>query len=405
MADNRGVAYMGPGKVELHDIDFPTFELQDGPGVNPANVGRQLPHAAILRVVSTNICGSDQHMVRGRTTAPEGLILGHEITGEVIETGPGVEFIKEGDLVSVPFNIACGRCRMCKTGNTGVCLNVNPDRPGSAYGYVDMGGWVGGQAEYAVVPYADWNLLKFPDKDQAMEKILDLTMLSDIFPTGFHGAYTAGVGPGSTAYIAGGGPVGLAAAHSAQLLGAAAVIVGDMIPERLEQARSFGCETVDISKGDPKDQIEQILGVPEVDAAVDAVGFEARGHGKDSDHEAPATVLNSIMDVTRAAGKLGIPGLYVTGDPGGVDDAAKEGSLSIRIGLGWAKSHSFTTGQCPVMKYHHGLMQMILNDKAQIAKAVNATVISLDEAPQGYKDFDQGASKKFVLNPHGLVQA
>jgi glutathione-independent formaldehyde dehydrogenase len=404
MAENRGVAYMEPGKVEIHDIDFPTFELQDGPGVNPANVGRKLPHGAILKIVSTNICGSDQHMVRGRTTAPPGLILGHEITGEVIETGPGVEFIKKGDLCSVPFNIACGRCRQCKMGNTGVCLNVNPDRPGSAYGYVDMGGWVGGQAEYVLVPYADWNLLPFPDKEQAMEKILDLTMLSDIFPTGYHGAYTAGVTSGSTVYVAGAGPVGLAAAHSAQLLGAAVVIVGDLIPERLEQARSFGCEAIDISKGDPKDQIEQILGVPEVDAAVDAVGFEARGHGADSAHEAPATVLNSIMDVTRAAGKLGIPGLYVTGDPGAIDDAAKVGSLSIRIGLGWAKSQSFTTGQCPVMKYHYGLMQMILNDKAQIAKAVNATVISLDEAPKGYKDFDQGAARKFVLNPHGLIK-
>jgi glutathione-independent formaldehyde dehydrogenase len=405
MADNRGVAYIKPGEIEVQSIDFPTFELRDGPGVNPANVGRQLPHAAILKCVSTNICGSDQHMVRGRTTAPEGLILGHEITGEVIEVGPGVEFIEVGDLCSVPFNIACGRCRRCKTGDTGVCLNVNPDRPGSAYGYVDMGGWVGGQAEYAVVPYADWNLLKFPDKEQALEKILDLTMLSDIFPTGYHGAVTAGVTSGSTVYVAGAGPVGLAAAYSAILLGAAVVIVGDLNEERLAQARSFGCETVDVSKGDPKDQIEQILGVPEVDSAIDAVGFEARGHGGDSDHEAPATVLNSIMEVTRAAGKLGIPGLYVTGDPGAVDDAAKEGSLSIRIGLGWAKSHSFTTGQCPVMRYHHGLMQMILNDKAQIAKAVNATVIRLDEAPEGYQDFDQGAAKKFVIDPHGMVAA
>jgi glutathione-independent formaldehyde dehydrogenase len=403
MADNRGVAYIEPGKVEVQDIDFPELELKDGPGVHPDNVGRKTPHGAILRIVSTNICGSDQHMVRGRTTAPAGLILGHEITGEVIETGPGVEFIKVGDLCSVPFNIACGRCRQCKEGNTGVCLNTNPDRPGSAYGYVDMGGWVGGQAEYVMVPYADWNLLKFPDKDQAMEKILDLTMLSDIFPTGFHGAYTAGVGAGSTVYVAGAGPVGLAAAYSAQLLGAAVVIVGDRIGERLEQARSFGCETVDISKGEPKDQIDQILGVPEVDAAVDAVGFEARGHGSGAGQEAPATVLNSIMDVTRAAGKLGIPGLYVTGDPGAVDAAAKEGSLSIRIGLGWAKSHSFATGQCPVMRYHRGLMQMILNDRAQIANAVNATVITLDEAPQGYDDFDSGAAKKFVLNPNGLI--
>jgi glutathione-independent formaldehyde dehydrogenase len=403
MADNRGVAYIEPGKVEVQDIDFPELELKDGPGVHPDNVGRKTPHGAILRIVSTNICGSDQHMVRGRTTAPAGLILGHEITGEVIETGPGVEFIKVGDLCSVPFNIACGRCRQCKEGNTGVCLNTNPDRPGSAYGYVDMGGWVGGQAEYVMVPYADWNLLKFPDPEQAMEKILDLTMLSDIFPTGFHGAYTAGVGAGATVYVAGAGPVGLAAAYSAQLLGAAVVIVADRIGERLEQARSFGCETVDITKGDPKDQVEQILGVPEVDAAVDAVGFEARGHGADADEEAPATVLNSIMDVTRAAGRLGIPGLYVTGDPGAVDDAAKEGSLSIRIGLGWAKSHSFTTGQCPVMRYHRGLMQMILNDRAQIAKAVNATVITLDEAPQGYEDFDSGAARKFVLNPNDLI--
>ncbi|HEY6575136.1 MAG TPA: formaldehyde dehydrogenase, glutathione-independent [Mycobacterium sp.] len=405
MADNRGVAYIEPGKVEVQNIDFPELELKDGPGVHPDNVGRKTPHGAILRIVSTNICGSDQHMVRGRTTAPAGLILGHEITGEVIEAGPGVEFIKEGDLCSVPFNIACGRCRTCKEGDTGVCLNTNPDRPGAAYGYVDMGGWVGGQANYVMVPYADWNLLKFPDKDQAMEKILDLTMLSDIFPTGYHGCVTAGVTSGSTVYIAGAGPVGLAAAHAAQFLGAAVVIVGDLIPERLEQARSFGCETVDVSQGEPKDQIEQILGVPEVDCAVDAVGFEAHGHGADSGEEEPATVLNSIMDLTRAAGKLGIPGLYVTGDPGASDEAAKVGSLSIRIGLGWAKSHSFATGQCPVMRYHRGLMNAILNDRVEIAKAVNATVITLDEAPQGYKDFDSGVARKYVLNPNELIAA
>src|SRR5437879_46814 len=405
MAENRGVAYMGTGKVEIHDIDFPGFELKDGPGVNPANVGRKLPHAAILRCVSTNICGSDQHMVRGRTTAPEGLILGHEITGEVIETGRGVEFIKEGDLCSVPFNIACGRCPMCKSGNTRVCLNVNPARPGAAYGYVDMGGWVGGQANYVMVPYADWNLLKFPDKDQAMAKIKDLTMLSDIFPTGYHGAFTAGVTTGSTVYVAGGGPVGLACAASAHLLGAAVVIVGDMNPERLDQARSFGCETIDLRQsGELPDMIEQIVGEPVVDAAVDCVGFEARGHGAGAS-EAPATVLNDVMSITQVAGRVGIPGLYVTGDPGGIDENAKIGQLGVRIGLGWAKSLSFTTGQCPVMRYHRQLMNAILHDKVQIAKAVNATVIPLEQAPEGYIDFDKGAAKKFVLNPHGMVTA
>jgi glutathione-independent formaldehyde dehydrogenase len=404
LADNRGVIYLGPGSVEIQDIDYPTFELKDGPGVNPANVGRQLPHAVILRLVATNICGSDQHMVRGRTTAPPGLVLGHEITGEVVEKGRDVEFIQEGDLVSSPFNIACGRCRMCKEGHTDVCLNVNPDRPGSAYGYVDMGGWVGGQAQYVLVPYADWNLLKFPDREQAMEKILDLTMLSDIFPTGFHGAYTAGVGSGSTVYVAGAGPVGLAAAYSAILLGAAVVIVGDLNTERLEQARRFGCETIDVGQGEPKDQIEEILGVPWVDASVDAVGFEARGHGSGGAAERPADVLNTLMEVTGPAGRLGIPGLYVTEDPGASDEAAKHGSLSLRLGLGWSKSHSMTMGQCPVMRYHRGLMQMILNDRAHIADAVNATVISLDDAPDGYKDFDKGAAKKFVIDPNGLIK-
>ena len=396
MASNRGVAYMGTGKVEVQSIDFPKLALGS----------RKCEHGVILKVVTTNICGSDQHMVRGRTTAPMGLILGHEITGEVIEAGRDVEFIKVGDLVSVPFNIACGRCRNCKEGKTGICLNVNPARPGAAYGYVDMGGWVGGQAEYVMVPYADFNLLKFPDKARAMAKIKDLTLLSDIFPTGYHGAVTAGVGPGAIAYVAGGGPVGLACAAACQLLGAACVIVGDMIAERLAQAKSFGCETIDLKKeASLGDQIAQIVGVPEVDAAVDCVGFEARGHGREAAVERPATVLNSLMTVTRAGGAVGIPGLYVTDDPGGVDDAAKTGNLSIRIGLGWAKSHAFTTGQCPVMRYHRQLMQAILYDKIQVAKAVNATVISLDEAPAGYKDFDRGAAKKFVIDPHKSVAA
>ncbi len=393
---NRGVAYMGPGKVEIHSIDFPELALG----------ARKCEHGVILKIVTTNICGSDQHMVRGRTTAPKGLILGHEITGEVIEAGRDVEFIKVGDLVSVPFNIACGRCRNCKEGKTGICLNVNPARPGAAYGYVDMGGWVGGQAEYVMCPYADFNLLKFPDKAQAMAKIKDLTLLSDIFPTGYHGAVTAGVGPGTIVYVAGAGPVGLASAAACHLLGAAVVIVGDLIEERLAQARSFGCQTVDLKKSASlSEQIDQIVGVPEVDCAVDCVGFEARGHGAEAAVERPATVLNSLMTITRAGGALGIPGLYVTDDPGGVDDAAKTGNLSIRIGLGWAKSHAFTTGQCPVMRYHRQLMQAILHDKIQIAKAVNVEVISLDQAAEGYHDFDRGAAKKFVIDPHHMVKA
>src|SRR5882724_11305514 len=384
MASNRGVAYVGPGEVEVKSIDYPKLKMPASE-TNPFG-GKDAPHGVILKVVTTNICGSDQHMVRGRTTAPRGLILGHEITGEIIEKGNDVEMLNVGDLVTVPFNIACGRCRNCREGKTGICLTVNPARPGAAYGYVDMGGWVGGQAEYVLVPYADFNLIKFPNKEKALAKIQDLTLLSDIFPTGYHGAVTAGVTTGSIVYVAGAGPVGLACAASCHLLGAAIVIVGDMIPERLAQAKSFGCETIDLKKdASLGDQIAQIVGVPEVDSAVDCVGFEARGHGKDAVVERPATVLNSLMTITRAGGALGIPGLYVTDDPGGVDESAKSGTLGIRIGLGWAKSHTLSTGQCPVMKYNRALMMAILHDKVQIAKACHVEVISLDEAPKGYE--------------------
>ena len=396
MASNHGVVYLGPGKVEVQSIDYPKF-------VNPE--GKPIEHGVILRVLSSNICGSDQHMVRGRTTAPKGLILGHEITGEIVEKGKDVEFLNIGDLVTVPFNVACGRCRNCREQQTGVCLNVNQSRAGGAYGYVDMGGWVGGQAEFVMIPFADFNLIKFPNKEQALAKMRDLTMLSDILPTGYHGAVTAGVGVGSTVYIAGAGPVGLAAAASAQILGAAVVMIGDVNQERLKHAKSVGFEPIDLTKSDRlEDLIENVIGVPEVDAAVDAVGFEAKGHGAQHTTEAPAAVLNSLMAITRAAGGIGIPGLYVTEDPGAKDDAAQQGNLRMRLGLGWAKSHRFYTGQTPVLKYNRQLMQAILHDRLPIAKIVNATVIPLDKAPQGYQDFDKGAAKKYILDPHGVVQ-
>jgi len=391
---NRGLIFRGTGQVAVESINFPTLALGN----------RQCQHGVILKIITTNICGSDQHMVRGRTTAPEGMVLGHEITGEVIECGRDVEFVHVGDIVSVPFNVACGRCRNCRRGDTHICLNVNGDRPGGAYGYVDMGGWVGGQAEYVMVPYADFQLLVFPDKDQAMEKILDLTMLSDIFPTGFHGCVTAGVQQGSTVYIAGAGPVGLAAAASAQLLGAACVIVGDMVPDRLKQAKGFGCETIDLRQDATMPElIESVLGVPEVDAAVDAVGFEANCHGHNHEQEAPATVLNAAMEIVQPGGRIGIPGLYVTEDPGASTEEARDGNLSMKFGLGWAKAISFHTGQTPVMRYHRQLMQAILYDKVQIGKAVNVTPISLDEAPKGYEEFDGGVAKKFVIDPHGVL--
>jgi glutathione-independent formaldehyde dehydrogenase len=392
MSGNRGVVYLGPKHVEVQGIPDPKLQAPDG---------RKIEHAAILKIVATNICGSDQHMVRGRTTAEAGLVLGHEITGEIIETGRDVEMVAKGDLVSVPFNVACGRCRTCRAQDSGVCLTVNPGRPGGAYGYVDMGGWIGGQARYVMVPYADFNLMKFPDKAQAMAKIRDLTMLTDIFPTGFHGAVNAKVGVGSTVYVAGAGPVGMAAAASARLLGAAVTMVGDFNKDRLAHAKKMGFEPIDLGKHDRLgEMIAQVVGVPEVDSAIDAVGFEARGH---SGGEQPAVVLNQMMEITRAAGAIGIPGLYVTADPGAVDDAAKKGSLSLRFGEGWSKAHSFHTGQTPVLRYNRNLMQAILHGRVNIAEIVNAQVITLEEAPKGYETFDAGAAVKYVIDPHGLI--
>jgi glutathione-independent formaldehyde dehydrogenase len=391
----------GPGEVAIEAIEYPKLEVPKDLADALGYARVAAPHAVILKVVATGICPADQDMVRGRTTAPVGQTLGHEITGEVVEKGNDVQFIDVGDICSVPFNIACGRCRNCNERKTGVCLNVNPARAGSAYGYVDVGGWTGGQAEYVTVPFADFNLLKFPDRDQALEKILDLAMLPDVFPTGYHGAYTAGVTTGSTVYVAGAGPVGLAAAYSAHLLGAAVVIVGDINEERLAQARSFGCETINVGEETPiEEQIADIVGEPEVDCAVDAVGFGAFTRPGE---EAPAVILNQIQTITRAGGSLGISGLYIAHVLGGAASDVQQGALKVRFGLGWAKSHAFFTGQCPVKKYNRQLMMSILHDKAHIADAVNATVITLDEVSQGYRDFDKGAAKKYVLDPHGYL--
>jgi len=256
-----------------------------------------------------------------------------------------------------------------------------------------------------MVPYADFNLLKFPDKAQALAKIRDLTCLTDILPTGFHGAVSAKVGVGSIVYVAGAGPVGLAAAAAARILGAAVVLIGDLNRDRLAHAKKVGFEPVDLSKHDRLGElVADVLGVPEVDCAIDCVGFEAKQADGDAHvSEAPATVLNGLMEITRAAGAIGIPGLYVTDDPGSKEEAARQGRLSLRLGLGWAKSHSLHTGQTPVLRYNRQLMQAILWDRLPIAEIVNVKVIGLDEVPDAYRRFDAGVPNKFVIDPHGQV--
>jgi glutathione-independent formaldehyde dehydrogenase len=387
---------MGPRELEIQNLDFPKL-------VDPR--GKACHHGVILKIVTTNICGSDQHIYRGRFPAPKGMILGHENTGEVLEIGRDVEFLKKGDLVSVPFNVSCGRCRNCRERHTEVCMNVNPDVACGAYGF-NLGGWQGGQADYMIVPYADFALLKFPDKDQAMARIKDVTLLSDILPTGYHGCAVAGVTTGSSVYIAGAGPVGRCAAASARLLGASCIIVGDMNKHRLELVKKAGYEVVDLSKNTPlPDQIEAIFGQREVDCGVDCVGFEAHGHGSASGEEDPTAVINGLFEVVRAGGGMGIPGIYTAGDPEAKTKEIKQGKYNLDFGKAWIKSPSLTAGQCPVVKYSRNLMMAILWDRMPyLSEVMNIEVVPLEKAPEAYRAFDDGSPKKFVLDPHGSVR-
>lgn len=392
MADNRAVVYKGPHHMAVEAIDFPKMQVK----------GKPAEHGVILQILATCICGSDLHMYRGRTDFAPGTPVGHEITGLVIEKGRDVEFLDEGDIVSVPFNVACGRCRNCKEGLTNLCLSVNDLKPGGAYGFPEMGHWQGGQAEYVFVPYADFNLLKFPDREQAMEKLVDLSFLADIFPTGFHGATMAGVYPGSTVYIAGAGPVGLCAAVSSYLLGAACVIIGDTNEARLAHAReTLGCETINLSQHEViPEQVEDILGTPFVDCAIDAIGYEAHGHGHRCNDNVTSDALDTCIEVTQAGGKLGIVGVYISMDPQNPNKHAKAGKPPFEWGRAWDKSLSLNTGQTPVMRYNRQLMTSILFNRVNLSRVLGATVITLDDAPDAYARFSDGVAQKFVLDPH-----
>jgi glutathione-independent formaldehyde dehydrogenase len=388
---------MGPHKMEVQDKGYP--KLADPKG-------RKIEHAAILKLVTTNICGSDLHIYNGRFAAPTGMQMGHENTGEVVEVGSHVEHIKVGDVCSVPFNVACGTCRNCKERHTDVCLRSNEELGYcGAYGF-NLGGWQGGQAEYMLVPWADFQLLKFPEKDQALEKIRDLTLLSDILPTGYHGCIEARVRTGATVYIAGAGPVGRCAAASAHLLGASCIIVGDDNRDRLDLVKKAGYEVVDTSLNTPvPDQIEAIVGQRWVDAGVDCVGLECHGHGGNSRANEEEAVINMLADVVKPAGAMGIIGVYTDLDPGAHTPINKQGRLALNFPKAWVKSPSLTAGQCPVMHYNHDLMMAILWERMPYLTALlNTEVISLDQAPQAYNVFHDGSPKKFVIDPHNMTK-
>ncbi len=382
----RAVVYKEPFKVAVENVADPTIEH---------------PNDVIVKITSSCICGSDLHMYEGRTAAKPGIVFGHENMGVVQEIGPAVKTLKAGDRVVMPFNVACGFCKNCQRGFTGFCTTVNPGFAGGAYGYVAMGPWVGGQAEYLQVPFADFNCLPLP---QGTDFEADFSLLADIFPTGYHGAELADVSPGESVAVFGAGPVGLMAAYSCVIRGAAEVYSIDHVQERLDKAAEVGAIPINFDDGNPVQQIKERRGGQGTDKGIDAVGYQAAAQGSSAaggeQKEIPNVVLNQMIEVTNPTGAMGIPGLYVPSDPGGVDESAKRGALSINFGKLFEKGLRLGTGQCNVKRYNAYLRDLIIAGKARPSFVVSHEV-SLDEAPDAYVKFDKRVEgyTKVVLHP------
>lgn len=376
----KALVYNNPYEVSVEEVDDPRIEAAND---------------AIIRITSTNICGSDLHMYEGRTSVEQGKVLGHENMGIVEDVGPGVWRVQRGDRVSVPFNIACGTCVNCEHGLTSFCLTTNPTpgMDGAAYGYANMGPYAGGQAEYLRVPFADFNLLRLPPGD---DHELDFTMLSDIFPTGYHGTELADVRPGHTVAVFGAGPVGLLAAYSAVLRGAARVFVVDQHEDRLALGERFGAEPIDLSAGDPVEQILDANGGM-VDRGVEAVGYQAHDP---TGEEHPELVLDNLVRAVRSTGVIGVVGVYMPQDPGAADAAAKDGRVAWDYGTFFAKGQRMGTGQCPVKHYNRELRDLIVAGRAHPGLLVSHE-LPLTAAPDGYAHFDKREDgwTKVVLHP------
>ena len=382
----RAVVYRQPFEVAVENVSDPTIEH---------------PNDAIVRITSSCICGSDLHMYEGRTAAEPGIVFGHENMGIIEQVGPAVTERKVGDRVVMPFNVACGFCKNCLGGFTGFCTTVNPGFAGGAYGYVAMGPYVGGQAEYMRVPFADFNCLPLPPGN---EHEADFALLADIFPTGYHGAELAAVRPGESVAVFGAGPVGLMAAYSCLVRGAAEVYSVDHVKERLDKASEIGAIPINYDEADPVQQIKAQRKGDGVDKGIDAVGYQATRAGSSAvggeQDEVPNIVLNQLIDAVNPTGALGIPGLYVPSDPGGVDENAKRGALSIDFGRLFEKGLRLGTGQCNVKRYNAYLRDLIIAGRAKPSFVVSHEV-PLEEAPDAYRKFDQRVEgyTKIILKP------
>jgi glutathione-independent formaldehyde dehydrogenase len=376
----KALVYNGPRDVKIKDVPDPRLER---------------PTDALVRITSTNICGSDLHMYEGRTSVEQGKVLGHENLGQVVEVGDAVDRVKVGDWVCLPFNISCGFCKNCERGLTGFCLTVNPGSAGGAYGYAEMGPYQGGQAEYLRVPYADFNCLVLPS--DAQEKEADYVMLADIFPTGWHATELAGVRPGDSVVVYGAGPVGLLAAYSATIKGAAKVIVVDRHPDRLALAEKIGAIAVDDTKGSPVEQVLELTDGEGADRGCECVGWQAHDP---QGHEHPNMTMNNLVQSVRATGGIGVVGVFVPQDPKGPDKMSKQGQIAFDFGLFFQKGLQMGSGQCNVKAYNRQLGQLIHTGRAKPSFIISHH-LPLHDAPAAYQHFDarEDGWTKVVLRP------
>jgi glutathione-independent formaldehyde dehydrogenase len=364
----KGLVYNGPRDVSVNDVEDPRLEQ---------------PTDVLVKITTTNICGSDLHMYEGRTSVEKGKVLGHENLGVVIETGKAVTRIKKGDRVCLPFNIGCGFCKNCERGYTGFCLTANPGSAGAAYGYANMGPYMGGQAELLRVPFADFNCLLLPP--DAEEKEDDYVMLSDIFPTGYHATELAKVSPGDSVVIYGAGPVGLMAAHSAMIRGAAKVMLVDRHPDRLKLGEKIGAIPIDDSKVDAVEEVLRLTGGEGADCGCECVGWQC--HDPSHGHEVPNLTMNNLVKSVRATGRLGVVGVFVPEDPGAPDELGKHGQIAFDMGLYFQKGLSMACGQANVKAYNRKLRDLIAAGRANPSFVISHR-LKLSEAPTAYAKFD-----------------
>ncbi|GGE85685.1 glutathione-independent formaldehyde dehydrogenase [Massilia psychrophila] len=376
----KALVYNGPRDVQVKEM--PDAKIEKHTDV-------------LVRITTTNICGSDLHMYEGRTGMEAGRILGHENMGEVIEVGKAVDRVKVGDMVCLPFNIGCGFCANCERGLSGYCLTVNPGSAGGAYGFAGMGPFSGGQAELLRVPYGDYNCLVLPE--DAMEKENDYVMLSDILPTGYHATELAGVRAGESVVVYGAGPVGLMAATSAFIKGASEVFVVDMHKDRLALAEKIGAVAIDDTEGGGVKKILDLTGGQGADRGCECVGYQCCNmHGK----EVPNLTMNNLVQSVKATGGIGVVGVFLPEDPGAADALAKEGKIAFDYGSFWFKGQHIANGQANVKAYNRSLCKLIHAGKTKPSMIISHE-LALDEAPAAYESFGKRADgwTKVILKP------